>query len=70
MKYKFDEPLRTKSGKSVVELWNELKEQKRLYNKWTYLEKNNELRLLTAIKIRHLQDDLGIKQSEYPDLEL
>ena len=38
-KYKFDKPIETKSGHSIVKIWNDLKEQRRLYNKYTYLEK-------------------------------
>lgn len=50
-KYKFDKPIGTKSGHDVVKVWNDLKEEWRLYKKYTYLEKNHELRLSSAKQI-------------------
>ena len=69
-KMKFDSPLKTKSGKDVVELWNEIKEQWRLYTKFKYLEPNKELQITHAKQIRFLQDDLGMKQAKFPELGL
>lgn len=69
MKIKFDEPIGTKSGRSVVELWNKLKEAKHQYTKYTYLEKNSFLRIEYATQIRFLQDDIKMNQTKYPELE-
>jgi len=68
MKYKFDEPIKTKSGRSVVELWNELKEVKHLYTKYTILDKDAHLALHYAVQIRKLEYDIGLTPTLFPNL--
>lgn len=64
---KFDEPIPTKSGKRVVKIWKELQECWAAYKK-----ARTDSDLLTmreyANMIRLLQDDLGITQAEFPEL--
>ncbi len=67
---KFDKPIDTKSGHDIVKIWNDLKEEWRLYKKFTYFEPNKEQQITHAKQIRHLQDDLGLTLSKFPDLNL
>ena len=65
---KFQNPKPTKSGESVMTIWNNLKVNWIGY-KHARLEENfNEMRQY-ALKIRELQEDLGMKQAVFPELE-
>ena len=65
---KFHNPKPTKSGESVIKIWNELKENWRIYKRARLEDEFTKMREV-ASKIRELQDDLGIKQAEFPELQ-
>ena len=67
MKYLFDEPIPTKSGRKAVELWKELKREKHSY---AILSLTNDKinAIITAKKIRKLQDDLKITPDGFLEL--
>lgn len=69
MKIKFDKPITTKSGRSIVELWNKLKFARHKYQYHSSIEKENFLRIYYAVQVRYLQDDLKMTQTNYPELE-
>jgi len=64
----FQNPKPTKSGESVVKIWNELKENWRAYKR-ARLEDDFPIMRDAASKISELQDDLGIKQADFPELQ-
>lgn len=64
----FTYPRPTKSGESVVKIWNELKENWRMYKR-ARLEDDFSKMQENAIKIKELQEDLGIKKAEFPELK-
>jgi len=66
---KFDDPIPTKSGELVVKIWKELQESWAIYKK---ARVDSDLKTMReyAIKIRALQDDLGITQAEFPELKI
>lgn len=65
---KFDEPIPTKSGERVVKIWKELQECWAAYKK-ARLDSDLETMKEYAQKIQALQDDLGITQAGFPELE-
>ena len=65
---KFQNPCPTKSGKSVVKVWGDLKENWRLYKRAKLEDDFEQMRVLAA-KIKNIQEDLGIKQAEFPELQ-
>lgn len=65
--YKFQNPRPTKSGESVITIWNNIKENWRIYKR-AKLEDDFPRMREVASKIKELQDDLGIKQAEFPEL--
>lgn len=68
--YKWDEPTPTKSGESVVKLWNELLECWASYKKAKYIEPDETKAIEFAKKIRELQDDIGLTLTDFPELNL
>ena len=64
---KFHSPKPTKSGESVVKIWNELKDVWGSYKR-AKLEDDLQKMKEYAKTIRTLQDDLGITQAEFPEL--
>jgi len=64
---KFQNPRKTKSGESVVTLWGEIKENWRAYKRAGLEDDFLQMRA-AASKIVELQDDLGIKKAEFPEL--
>jgi len=64
----FHNPKPTKSGESVIKIWNELKENWRTYKR-ARLEDDFSRMRESASKIIELQDDLGIKHAEFPELQ-
>ena len=67
MKYLFDEPIPTKSGRKVVELWNELQDAKQQYRMYSMIENDKINAIITAKKIIRLQDDLGITLDRFQE---
>ena len=67
--FKFDEPIPTKSGEKVAVIWKELQECWSAYKK---ARSNSDLPLMRehATKIKELQNDLGLTQAEFPELEI
>lgn len=65
---KFDEPVRTKSGDSVVKIWRELQECWASYKK-ARVDSDLPTMREYANKIRTLQDDLGITKADFPELK-
>jgi len=66
--FKFEQPRPTKSGKKAVELWKELKTIWRKY-KMAQLRSNLSEMRDNALRIRELQEDLGITKAEFPELK-
>ncbi|MDH3313781.1 MAG: hypothetical protein OEM28_11655 [Nitrosopumilus sp.] len=66
--FKFQSPRKTKSGESVITLWNEIKENWRIYKRAKLEDDFSKMRD-AASRIIELQDDLGIKQAEFPELK-
>ncbi len=66
--FKFQNPRKTKSGESVITLWNEIKEDWRIYKRAKLEDDFSKMRV-TALRIVELQDDLGIKKTEFPELQ-
>lgn len=64
---KFQNPKPTKSGKSVVKIWNELKENWHLYKRAKLEDDFVNMRKI-AVQIKNMQEDLGIKQANFPEL--
>ena len=64
----FHNPRPTKSGESIIKIWNDLKENWRLYKR-AKLEDDFQGMRQYGLKIRELQDDMGIKQAEFPELQ-
>ncbi len=56
---KFTEPIPTKSGRKVKEIWDELQEQKQKF-KTSNLNDDEDNKVLSAIRINELEDDLGL----------
>lgn len=67
MIYKFDEPIPTKSGESVVKLWNELQDCKVEYSR-SKMCNNLENTIINARRIQEIQDDLGIAVESFPEV--
>lgn len=65
---KFTDPRPTKSGKTVIKIWNELKENWKLYKRAKLEDDYSNMQEIAA-KINQLQDDLGIKKAEFPELK-
>ena len=63
----FDDPIRTKSDRDIVQVWNELKESYLAYEKCKIVGNPDDARAL-AVKITKLQNDIGIKQKVFPEL--
>lgn len=65
---KFDEPIPTKSGESVVKLWNEMQE---CWQKFKTAKLNDDLGTVktNAKRIQEIQDDLGLSIAEFPELQ-
>ena len=65
---KFDKPIQTKSGMDVSMIWNELQQCWISYKKAKfdrdYLNAHNY-----ALQIQKLQDDIGLQQAKFPELE-
>ena len=74
MIYEWDEPTPTKSGRCVVEIWNELKIAHRSYKMYRYLLGDKSKitsrinMVIKAKEIRKLQADMGIRQDKFPEL--
>ena len=66
--FKFQNPRKTKSGESVITLWNEIKENWRIYKRAKLEDDFSKMRV-AALRIVELQDDLGIKKVEFPELQ-
>lgn len=66
---KFDEPIPTKSGEEVVTIWKQLQDCWSIYKK-SRLDSDLPSMREYATKIRELQDDLGLTQAEFPELEV
>ena len=64
---KFDEPIPTKTGRYVVNIWDELQECWAVYKK-ARLDSDLPTMKVYASKIQALQDDLGITQAKFPEL--
>lgn len=64
----FDKPKPTKSGRKVIEIWNELQD---CWSKYKRAKLDSDLSIMReyASRIRSLQDDLGITQAEFPELK-
>jgi hypothetical protein len=68
LKYKFDEPIPTKSGRSVKAIWDELQDCWASYKKYFWLENDKLNAIIQAKHIRKLQEDLGITIAEFSEL--
>lgn len=66
--FKFQNPRKTKSGESVITIWNEIKENWRIYKR-AKLEDDFLKMRNAASRIIELQDDLGIKKAVFPELQ-
>ena len=64
----FTSPQPTRSGESVLKIWNELKENWKVYKR-ARLEDDYTKMQEIAILIVKLQEDLGIKKAEFPELK-
>jgi len=65
---KFEQPLPTKSGKSAMILWKELKSA---WRKYKLAQSQSDLIKMRecANMITSIQDDLGIKTGNFPELK-
>lgn len=63
----FDKPIPTKSGRRVSDIWHELLE-KRQDMKTAELNNDEDTRVLSAIRINELEDDLGLMITPFPFL--
>ncbi len=64
----FQAPRGTRSGESVAVVWRSLKEGWGAYKR-AVLEDDQDGMRKAASRIRRMQDDLGIKQAEFPELD-
>ncbi len=64
----FDKPIPTKSGRLIITIWNELQDCWVIYKR-AKLEDDLPVMREYALKIRTLQDDLGLAQAKFPELE-
>ena len=65
---KFQNPRKSKSGESIITIWNEIKENWRIYKRAELEDDFSKMRVV-SLKIIELQDDLGIKRTEFPELQ-
>jgi len=65
---KFQNPRPTKSGESILKIWNELKENWKAYKRAKLEDDHIKMREI-AKKIKEFQEDLGVKQAEFPELK-
>ncbi len=63
---KFQSPKPAKSEESVIKIWNELKENWVLYKR-AKLEGDFIMMKEITVKIKNMQEDLGIKQASFPE---
>jgi len=68
-KYKFDEPIPTKSGRCVIEIWNELKDYKSKRAK-AHFDGDKVNEIIYAKRIQKNEDDLGLTVTEFPQFGL
>ncbi len=66
--FKFQNPRKTKSGESVITIWNEIKENWRIYKRAKLEDDFSKMRV-ASLRIIELQDDLGIKKTEFLELQ-
>lgn len=64
---KFDKPIQTKSGMDITDVWNELQECWSVYKK-AKLDHDLQITRECALKIRQLQNDIGLKKAKFPEL--
>lgn len=64
----FQHPRGTRSGESVAAVWGALREGWGVYKR-AALEDDMEGMRDAASRIMRMQDDLGIKQAEFPELD-
>ena len=64
---RFDKPIQTKSGLDISEIWNELQECWVGYKKAKF-DSDYKNASHYASKIQQLQNDIGLKQAEFPEL--
>ena len=64
---KFDKPIQTKSGMDIADVWTELQECWIAYKKAKF-DHDFENTRKCALRIRKLQNDIGLKQAEFPEL--
>ena len=64
---KFDKPIQTKSGMDIDLIWNQLQEYWVLYKKAKF-DRDYENVHRYALQIKKLQNDIGLKQAEFPEL--
>ena len=64
----FDEPIPTKSGNLISHIWAELQQSWKLYKK-ARLDQDLITMKKQASKIQAFQDDLGLTQAQFPELE-
>lgn len=64
----FDKPIETKSGEDIVRVWKELQEAWSVYKKAKF-DHDTETVIEYATKIQELQEDIGLKKAEFPELK-
>ena len=67
-KYKWVEPRPTKSGRNVMDIWNDLKRAWRSYKMYYYIRGDKINAVIKAKQIRKLQEDLGVKKDKFHEL--
>ncbi len=65
---KFDKPIQTKSGMDIDKIWNELQQSWINYKKAKF-DRDHKNAYEQALQIRKLQNDIGLKQAQFPELE-